>query len=52
MTADRQIGSEANPEVQRQRARQQHLLKPSEYSLQSRSLIEQALADRKARYSS
>ncbi|WP_374573700.1 diguanylate cyclase [Acinetobacter sp.] len=49
MTADRQIGSEANPEVQRQRARQQHLLKPSEYSLQSRCLIEQALADRKAR---
>ena len=49
MTADRQIGSEANPEVQRQRARQQHLLKPSEYSLQSHSLIEQALADRKAR---
>ena len=49
MTADRQIGSEANPDVQRQSARQQHLLKPSEYSLQSRSLIEQALADRKAR---
>lgn len=49
MTADRQIGNGANPDVQRQRARQQHLLKPSEYSLQSRSLIEQALADRKAR---
>ena len=49
MTADRQIGSGANPDVQRQSARQQHLLKPSEYSLQSRSLIEQALADRKAR---
>lgn len=49
MTADRQIGSGANPDVQRQSARQQHLLKPSEYSLQSHSLIEQALADRKAR---
>lgn len=28
MIRDRQIGAEANPEVQRQRARQQDLLKP------------------------
>ncbi len=49
MTADLQIGNEANSGVQEQRATRQHLLKASECSLQNRSRIEQALADRKAR---
>lgn len=49
MTADLQIGNEANSGVQEQRAPRQHLLKASECSLQNRSRIEQALADRKAR---
>ena len=49
MTIDIQMGGEDLSRIQTQGTLQQHLLKPSECSLQNRVIIEQALADQQAR---